>query len=269
MGMKFYEPDFVLKNYIQTIIITDFDSAIVTSKEVTLVPDCYQYLCFILEGKPRFLEKGHYVERASIILTGLHVVTTAMLMDDNCCFISVQFKPFGLYSFFNIPQEEIVNNCFDATIFMGKSVCLLLERLAEAPDSSVQNQILQAYLKERLNFSKFLLPVDYALNLLVEQGGNPAIEQIAALSCLSIKQFERVCKLRLGISPKYFSKLVRFSNLYKLKEKHPKLPWCRLAIHCGYYDQMHMIRDFKQFTGGNPKMITKDDGFRSFPFDQH
>lgn len=268
MGMKIYEPDLILKNYIHKIIVSEFNSALSVSREITLVPDCYQYLCFILNGKPKFLEKGHYVERPAIILTGLHVVPTDVLMEENCHFINIQFKPFGLYSLFNIPQQEIVNNCFDGTIFVGKTAELLLERLAEAPTSDLQNQIIQNYLKDRLKFSKRLLPLDYALNLMLEQGGNQSMECISAISCLSLKQFERLCKLRLGISPKYFGKLVRFSNLYKLKEKYPELPWCRLAVHCGYYDQMHMIRDFKQFTGENPKIITKDEGFRSFPFDQ-
>lgn len=267
MGLKIYAPDLTLKNYVHQVIIAEFDSLSSVLKEITLVPDCYQYLCFILEGKPKFFEKGHYVTRPSIILTGLHVVPTQVLMEEKCCFINVQFKPFGLYNLFNVPQQEIINSCFDGTIFMGTAVQRLLEKLAEATTSELQNQLIQSYLKDQLKTSKCLLPIDHALNLMFEKGGNQSIECTAALSCLSLKQFERLCKLKVGICPKYFSKLVRFSNLYRLKEKHPELPWCRLAIDCGYYDQMHMIRDFKQFTGENPKIVTKDDIFRSFPFD--
>ncbi|RQO69509.1 hypothetical protein DBR43_15645 [Pedobacter sp. KBW06] len=269
MGLKFYEPDSLLKDYVKKIIITELDSASSDLKEMNLVPDCYQYLCFILVGKPEFFEQGEYVRRPDAVFTGLHTMPTSILMDGNCCIVNVQFKPFGLYSFFNVPQEEMINRCVDAKTFIGSSINLLMERLAEAASAESQNQIIQGYLKERLKASRFLLPVDHALNLMIEQGGNQTIEDTAALSCLSLKQFERVCKLRLGISPKSFGKLVRFSNLYKLREKHPELPWSQLANHCGYFDQMHMIRDFKQFTGGNPKFITRDDVFRSFPFEKY
>jgi transcriptional regulator GlxA family with amidase domain len=72
---------------------------------------------------------------------------------------------------------------------------------------------------------------------------------------LSIRQFERQFKQRIGLSPKFYSRLIRFSNAWILKENNPNLTWTTIAHQSGYYDQMHLIKDFKEFAAVNPKQI--------------
>lgn len=40
-----------------------------------------------------------------------------------------------------------------------------------------------------------------------------------------------------------------------MHETSPTLSWINIAHEAGYYDQMHMIRDFKVFAGVNPSVI--------------
>jgi len=42
-----------------------------------------------------------------------------------------------------------------------------------------------------------------------------------------------------------------------LHETFPLLSWTKIAYEAGYYDQMHMIRDFKLFAGVNPSVIER------------
>ena len=59
------------------------------------------------------------------------------------------------------------------------------------------------------------------------------------------------------MNPKLYSRIVKFSNAYRLREAFPQLTWTSIAHSSGYYDQMHMIKDFKLFTGVNPSVIEK------------
>jgi len=43
-----------------------------------------------------------------------------------------------------------------------------------------------------------------------------------------------------------------------LRENFPALSWTSIAHECGYFDQMHFIRDFKQFAGMLPGIIEKE-----------
>jgi transcriptional regulator GlxA family with amidase domain len=81
---------------------------------------------------------------------------------------------------------------------------------------------------------------------------------VASLACLSIRQFERVSKKRIGVPPKFFARLIRFSKAYRMRENFPQMSWTSIAYNCGYFDQMHFIRDFKQFASVAPGIIEKD-----------
>ena len=83
-------------------------------------------------------------------------------------------------------------------------------------------------------------------------------------ACMSNRQFERAFKDRMGVSPKFYSRLVRFGKAWLLKEKQTSITWSEVAHHCQYFDQMHLIRDFKAFTNVNPRMIS--DAFERQPF---
>jgi len=43
-----------------------------------------------------------------------------------------------------------------------------------------------------------------------------------------------------------------------LHENNPEISWTSIAYECGYFDQMHLIRDFKEFAGVAPGVIEKE-----------
>jgi AraC-like DNA-binding protein len=43
-----------------------------------------------------------------------------------------------------------------------------------------------------------------------------------------------------------------------IKEQQPGISWTQIAHECGYFDQMHLIRDFQEFAGVNPSHIESE-----------
>jgi AraC-like DNA-binding protein len=60
------------------------------------------------------------------------------------------------------------------------------------------------------------------------------------------------------MSPKVFARLVRFSKAYRMRENFDHLSWTSIAHDCGYFDQMHFIRDFKEFAGVAPGILERE-----------
>ena len=58
---------------------------------------------------------------------------------------------------------------------------------------------------------------------------------------------------QIGISPKQLGKVIRLQTALKMLLNHKTETLTQIAYENEYYDQAHFIKDFKEFTGTNPK----------------
>jgi len=169
--------------------------------------------------------------------------------------IRVDFLPGGLYRMLGIPMHELFDAGFNSMDLFGNEMKIINEQLQNTACLEEGKNIVEKFLLNQASRLKEILPFDSALHMLLKHDGDMAIEKIASLSCLSLKQFERKCKERIGMNPKMYARILKFSKAYRLHEALPELTWTKIAFEAGYYDQMHMIRDFKIFAGVNPSVI--------------
>jgi transcriptional regulator GlxA family with amidase domain len=57
---------------------------------------------------------------------------------------------------------------------------------------------------------------------------------------------------RVGLTPKLFCRLLRFQRARAVADEIAAPAWAQLASLCGYFDQAHLIKDFREFTGLTP-----------------
>jgi AraC-like DNA-binding protein len=57
----------------------------------------------------------------------------------------------------------------------------------------------------------------------------------------------------VGVSPKVLCRILRFQQVFRVVEADPT--WANVAVECGYYDQAHLIRDFRQFAEKTPTAL--------------
>ena len=70
---------------------------------------------------------------------------------------------------------------------------------------------------------------------------------------VSPRQLQRIFKDHLGFTPKTYHRLTRFRRVINcLHTSCASLNWSGISHTCGYTDQSHLIREFREFTGLNP-----------------
>ena len=170
--------------------------------------------------------------------------------------IKIGFQPGGLYRLLGIPMEEMLKyREFDGEDIFGYVINETIDALANASNNIERKVIAEAFLLRRLNKIKKQSPIDFVLPEMLKYSGMIKIDRLAKSACLSNRQFERIFKERMGLSPKFYSRLVRFAKAWLLKESNPLITWTEIAYQCGYFDQMHLIRDFQAFAAANPQII--------------
>lgn len=198
---------------------------------------------------------GDFDPEPLIVLTGPQYSRVNVKVSSHLRAIRVDFLPGGMYRMLGIPMNELFDTGFDALDFFGTKMKIINEQLQHISNLEDGKNIVEKFLLTLVKNLKEILPLDYAIRTLLNSNGNMTIEKTASLACLSLKQFERKCQERIGMNPKMYARILRFSTAYRMHEAFPNMSWIKIAYGAGYFDQMHMIRDFKIFAGVNPSVI--------------
>lgn len=220
-------------------------------------PTPFQSLIFYCNN-PVSMERvgsGDFDRQPLTVLVGPQYTRVNVKVHRQLSAIRVDFLPGGMHQLLGIPMHELFDQGFDALDFFGAEMQDIKEQLKETSDLEKGKNIVEKFLLNKLASLKGILPFDSAMLILLNSNGLMSMEKAASLSCLSLKSFERRCKERIGMNPKLFARILKFSKAYRLHEALPLLSWTKIAYEAGYYDQMHMIRDFKAFAGVNPSII--------------
>jgi AraC-like DNA-binding protein len=262
MFKQIYEPHPALRGFVDSIMIhqVEFDPT-QPQFNFSIPPTPEHALFFYVRDRSEIQNiatNKKETQSSSIIVgpnTNVHIMTPGL----NHLVIKVGFHPGGLYRLIGIPMNELLGkDSFDCPDLLGDDVNEVNDKLKHAVSFTEMKTIIELFLIKRTSKLKQALPIDEALLLLIKERGLIKIDQLASLACLSTRQFERQFWQRIGLPPKYFSRLVRFSQAWMIKEQQPDISWIKIAHECGYFDQMHLIRDFKEFAGVNPSDIESD-----------
>ena len=169
------------------------------------------------------------------------------------------FAIFGAYLYphavprlFSIPVRTITNASPDLGTALGRAGTQLERRLLGTEHLAEHVALLDAFLNARLAAGGMeSAPMSRAIATIIGTGGAVRLDALVRACSLSTRQFQRRFIDFAGLTPKLFQRVVRFqAATHRLTA--PPATLARLAAECGYYDQSHLVRDFREFAGYAP-----------------
>jgi len=129
----------------------------------------------------------------------------------------------------------------------------LYSQLAEARNSSAAASILERAIAERVTKAPER-PANVRLALAAaDQLAGIHVNAVARDLGVSERHLRRVFHETVGVSPKAFTKLVRFHKALRIARTEVRPSWASIAAAAGYYDQAHLIADFRSIAGVTPR----------------
>jgi AraC-like DNA-binding protein len=89
---------------------------------------------------------------------------------------------------------------------------------------------------------------------LLLEPGHTSIASLAEAAGVSSRQLERRFLAAVGLTPKTFARIARFQRVCTLLDGTPET-LSTAAVDCGYYDQSHLARDVRDFSGSTPAAL--------------
>lgn len=167
---------------------------------------------------------------------------------DDC--FGVRFQPGQGILPKDITMEMIVNDDIeiDGDIF-GKN---LAEKIALAKTMSERIDIFKKAYEDmvlgRNSLSDKEKINEYLVNRISRTKGMITMRQLEDETNYSACYLRRIFKSFHGISPKQFAQYIRFQNLLMQADKEG-VRYEQVALDCGYYDEPHMMKEFKKYSG--------------------
>jgi AraC-like DNA-binding protein len=100
----------------------------------------------------------------------------------------------------------------------------------------------------------------HAITLIKHHGGRLSIDAVAKRHGLSRHLFARRFRDEAGLPPKLFARITRFQSLVYALLATDVSQWASMSPAIGFYDQAHMINEFRDFTGSPPIVFFRPHG---------
>ena len=261
MIYQFILPSPHLKEYIKEYCFFHFNLDKQTTIPLKPYPACpEQGITFYVRGQlvSKNLESGTSEKRAKTVIFGQPLIRQDLQLSHEYMMINIRFYPGALYKMLKIPMTEFLNKNVDAELVLGSEVREVNEHLSNTQSYSDMLTIVEAYFWHKIKKLKDdIRPIDKIGNFILENPQRFDLNKTAQLACLSPSQFERKFIQQIGVGPKFFARVSRFSQAFTLKETK-QLSWLDVAFQTGYTDYQHLVKDFKQFSGSTPNTLVQE-----------
>lgn len=196
-------------------------------------------------------------ERFTSFAAGLHQRQVTTEHRGRSFGMQIDVRPPAAYALFQVPLHALANRKVPLEDVLGEPD--LVERLHDAGGWAARFQLLDTVLTKRLAAARRPSEeVRWAWRRLVETDGGIAISALAEELGWSRKRIVARFREEIGLPPKAAARLLRFERARELAEQATAPDWARIALAAGYYDQAHMINDFRLVTGRTPATFFQD-----------
>src|SRR6266851_2775512 len=180
--------------------------------------------------------------------------------------IGVYFYPAQASRFTGVASCELMDQIVALEDLWGTAGSELVLRLNDATTESARIDCLESALLDRISRERevtFRLDVPRLAACVLRWRGRVTVQCLAETAGVSRQHLTRVFRETVGVTPKLYCRLARFrAGLAYAGCKDIDL--AQLAVELGYFDQSHMIAEFRQFSSLTPQTVVTQPLFHPF-----
>tara|TARA_R110002167_G_scaffold268225_1_gene474752 strand:+ start:39 stop:854 length:816 start_codon:yes stop_codon:yes gene_type:complete len=226
------------------------------SERQRIIPDGCIEMAFILgDDIKRYTSKDEFILQPRAMVLGQTIEPFYIEPTGFVNTFAIRFYPYGFANFVTMPIKDLANKETPIELLFGAYTAKELEqKIIHATDTKQRIEIIENFLLEKLN-DKITIDniVKQTVEALLSSNGTESITTILKEDLSKRRQLERNFKKQIGISPKQLGKVIRLQTALKMMLNKKKDNLTNIAFESEYFDQAHFIKDFKEFTGINPK----------------
>jgi len=249
---------FPLDQFVRCFWFLKADSA-ESSRPQKILPDgCMEIVIHIGTPFRRIRNNASRTQDGAFLVGQL---TECFVLENNSSanVMGVRFKPAGTATFMPFALSEIQNEEITLESLWGRAGRSLQDAVIHAKSDADRIRVIERFLMGRLQPERVDPRLGEAVRLIEHHRGRITVSDISASVGWSLRQLERQFLNRIGIGPKALIRTLRFQTLLQLALSGTTPNWASFAIDCGFFDQAHLIHEFKRFAGEPSEVFLGQD----------
>ncbi len=197
----------------------------------------------------------------AICINGLRTRPSVVVAPPGRCrVLGIRFEPLGACALLDAPIRDLIDVTIDLHDALGPAAAALGERCADAARLSASHpgrsaayvvRVAAEWTAHRIGAGDTPDPaVGFAAHAIRNARGTVSVDELGSTLGLSRARFAARFRSQIGLTPKRFARIVRFSDALSLLGRSQNI--AAAAADLSYYDQAHMYRDFEEFAGMTP-----------------
>ena len=167
--------------------------------------------------------------------------------------VGIRFRPGGAYALFGFPMSELADEVIELELIRRLRFAELRERLLQAVSTAARFRVVEATLLESLDFARSAHPaVAHLADRIRAWDGAVRISELVEQVALSHKRLMQLFQRDVGMTPKALAQIYRFQSVLRRIAPERTPDWSSIAAECGYYDQPHLVHEFRRLSGLTP-----------------
>jgi AraC-like DNA-binding protein len=167
--------------------------------------------------------------------------------------IELNLTPLGMWQLLGMPMCELMNNVVSLDALFGPTARALEEQLRNTASWDKRFDLLDFLLAKRLQQSRMpSAEVLWAWDAIRNTPRSASVSQITHELGWSRRRLTATFRECVGMTPKAIARVVRFDRAVRHVRAAKRIQWSALAWQCGYADQSHLVREFREFAGLSP-----------------
>jgi AraC-like DNA-binding protein len=202
-------------------------------------------------------DPGIRPERRDSFAAGMHAAPTIVHGASSWACIELRLTPLGAHRVFGVPMHELANRTVELEDLLPEAG-ELTARLRGASSWAERFDLVEAFLSRRLADS---VPpsqaVEWTWHRLRRTGGRASISELAAELGWSHRRLIAHFREQIGLAPKTVARVLRFDRAVAALGSSTSRGLAEIAFDCGYFDQAHLNRDFRELAGTTPTVFLR------------
>ncbi|MBK7787323.1 MAG: AraC family transcriptional regulator [Saprospiraceae bacterium] len=251
----------ILKKHVESVLY--FKGLNPNHSVERIVPTGHVFVVFELDNIPRNTYDNETLQPletyTKVWVSGTHRNFISISAHQQSEMLAIQFKSSGAFPFLHCPLQDLNDKVVPAQEIFGSEVLELREKIFMAENPQAKFNLVSNWLESRFD-SKKEAP-EYLLTFIELLQKEPVsnLNRIMDSYPTTQKQLIQHFKKYVGLTPKYYHRILRFNEILKIINKNERLSWTEIAYSCDYSDQSHFIKEFTLFSGFNPLKFIKMD----------